>query len=135
MVQSIDRPDVNGVPPKMSAIAALAKESLAGLAPVLNIRATDNLMSAVDVGGSFDPRESWSNGIIENSRYFRLQLVAARGRRYYDPAADAEITLEVISVGLGMKAPRKHTGPAAKVLARLRKWLESHHAAPVVSAS
>jgi hypothetical protein len=84
IVNDIDRPDVNGVKPKMQEICDLAKKELAGIVPYLNITTDDNLCSNVSIQGSFDPKDSWENGIFHNGRYFII-FIHAEKKRYYVP--------------------------------------------------
>ncbi len=90
VIQDIDRPDTNGVQPKMYAIESLAfqelytdPETFADLLPSLHIECSDNLLSSVIITGSFDPRQSWSGGYWENSHYFQFFITAKDGKRYY----------------------------------------------------
>ena len=70
IVYDIDRPDVNGVPPKMQAIRDQVAEALEGFVPVLSVKTDDNLCSSVIVRGAFNPKEEWYNGIFQNGLYF-----------------------------------------------------------------
>lgn len=120
-VEDIDRPDVGGVPAKMSGIAELAKKELTGLVPYLVIRASDNLCSTVGITGSFDAKESWSYGILENSRYFRLTL-QPKGRYYTE---GEKISVELLS---GCKKFRKYTGTPEKVIEKISEYLGGYNA-------
>lgn len=123
VVHDIDRPDVGGVPPKMQAIAEQVKEALAGLAPYLTVSTNDNLMSSVSIRGSFDARETWTNGIWENSRNFRFSIVPMNGKRYYD-AADEKVTVE-LEQGHRVGKFRKSTATVAKVIERIKAFIEA----------
>lgn len=123
VVHDIDRPDVGGVPPKMQAIAEQVKEALAGLVPYLTVGTNDNLMSSVSIRGSFDARETWTNGIWENSRNFRFSIVPMNGKRYYD-AADDKVTVE-LEQGRRVGKFRKSTATVAKVIERIKAFIEA----------
>ena len=120
MIEDISRPDVNGVPPKMLPILPLFSP-LAELVPVGHARTDDNLMSTIWVAGSFDKRETWANGIFENSRYFRFMISTEKGRRYYSEGdrVTAELTTD--------RGFRKYTATPEKVAAKIRAWIETHN--------
>jgi len=126
VVLDIDRPDVDGVPPKMKAICDHVREALKELAengttPVLSISTDDNIMSSVYIAGSFDPREKWANGIFENSRYFKFFIRTEKDRRYYEEG------LKVCISGGGCykikNKFRKSTSTPEKVTERLKNWI------------
>lgn len=118
MIQDIDRPDKNGVPAKMQEIALQAKTVLTE--HVLSVQTDDNLMSSIQIRGSFDPRETWANGIWENSRYFRFAIIPEKGKRYYSPGE--KVTVELRG---SWKLPkfRKSTTTPEKALQRIQKWI------------
>ena len=124
VVHDVDRPDVNGVAPKMQGIRDMIAQELDGLVPVLNVKTDDNLMSSVTVSGTFDAKEDWANGIYENSRYFRFAVVPPKGARYYD--GGDKVTLELWSKSYKLPKSRKYTGTPAKVAAKLRAYLEAN---------
>lgn len=117
MVEDINRPDVNGVLPKMEAIKNKVKE-ITGI-PYFKVETDDNLCSSVFVRGSFDPKETWSNGIFHNSRYFIIRI--APKTRYYTPGD--ELVMEMTSKGNKVNKLRKYTGSVEKVIAKLKEWL------------
>lgn len=117
MIEDIKRPDVGGVLPKMHAIAELAKTVLS--APFLKITTDDNLCSCVDIVGSFDAKETWSNGIFENSRYFRLAIMPQG--RYYTEGENVSVLLNSGKVKF-----RKYTGTPESCIGKVRKWLEDN---------
>jgi len=122
MIQDIDRPDVDR-PAKMQAIADSAREALAALQiPYLNIRADDNLCSSVTISGSLDARETWVNGIFENSRHFSF-MIFAKGR-YYTPGDKVAVELNKGHHTLGKF--RKSTGPADRAIVRVTAWITNH---------
>lgn len=129
VVQDIDRPDVNGVPPKMLGICEALKAATAGIVPVLTVTTDDNVCSSIHFRGSFDAKEKWLYGIFENSRYFRFMLNASGNRRYYTEGDT--ITAELISCGgnsserAAMKF-RKYTSTPEKVISKLQEWLEKN---------
>lgn len=123
MVQDIDRPDVNGVPPKMLKIAEKCKEVLSGLTPHMIIRCDDNIMSNISISGSFDPKEKWTNGIYENSRFFRFGLFPQKGQRYYTEGENIAVELCMKQYTITNKF-RKYTGPVDKVIPKIVKWIE-----------
>ena len=123
VVHDIDRPDVNGVAPKMQAICDQAKTQLAGLVPHLTIRTSDNLGSNVMIAGSFDARETWNNGIFENSRYFRISINPSGNSRYY--AEGEKVSVEMFGLGykIGAKNMRKYTGTPEKCIGKIAEWI------------
>jgi hypothetical protein len=123
IVQDVDRPDVGGVPPKMAKVRDEVAASLEKLMlPFLVVQTDDNLMSSVWIRGSFQPRTSWSNGIFHNSPYFQIRLIPAKGGRYYVDGADVE--MELTTKCSSLSKLRKYTGPVAKVIPKLVKWVE-----------
>jgi len=124
MIQDIDRPDVNGVPPKMLAISETAKKTLEGITPYLSISTDDNLMSSVSLRGTLEPREQWSNGIFHNASYFIASIVPMNGKRYYDAAHD-KVTIYVSSSNR-MSKFRKYTGHVDKCLTKFKDWVETN---------
>ena len=122
VVNDIDRPDVGGVAPKMASVAAEVEAALSGLAPVLRVNTDDNLCSSVWVCGSLDPRESWVNGIFENSRGFRFMLTAPGGARYY---SGGPVTVKLAYQHYKLPKFRKYTGPVDKVAAKVAAWIRA----------
>lgn len=121
IVHDVDRPDVNGTPPKMQAIRDNAAKVLT--APCLVAHTDDNLMSCVIIRGSLDQREDWPSGIFENSRYFRFMLSPAKHRRYYDEGD--KVTVELCRKSHKLAVPfRKSTTTPDKAIERIREWLD-----------
>lgn len=110
---------------KMATVAEKVGEALAGKAPHLNVKAADGIMSCVSVAGSFDPRDTWENKIFHNSRYFIVHVTPANGKRWYDEATDANVTLEAVSLGLKVAKLRKFSGSPDKAVEKLVKWIET----------
>jgi hypothetical protein len=104
---------------KMQAIFD-ACQPLIPLIPYLNVKGDDNLMSSVWLRGSFDKKEEWANGYIENSRYFLLHISPPKGGRWYE---GGEVTAEVTS-GSGINKFRKYTSTPEKVVAKVKQWIE-----------
>lgn len=124
-VQDIDRPDVNGTPPKMLGVCEAVKACLEGLAvPFLSVSTDDNIMSSVWVRGAFTPQSEWTNRIFHNAPYFIISLTPAGGKRYYDPE-DGKVTLELTSKGRGVANLRKYTGTVDKAIAKLVEWIKA----------
>ena len=122
-VQDIDRPDVSGTPPKMAAICEQAQAALEDCAAgFLRIRTDDNTMSSVEVRGTVERREDWSNGIFQNGRYFIFFIRPEKGRRYYNPD-DTKVTVELSSSSYKTGKFRKYTGPPARCIDRIRAWI------------
>lgn len=119
-ISDINRPDQGGVAPKMQAIADQAAAFLAGLLPVLNVNTDDNFGSAVDVSGSFDPKETWEYGIRENSRYFRARMEPKA--KYYTPGDN--VSVELMARSYKLPKLRKYTGTPEKCLAKLKAWIQ-----------
>lgn len=109
---------------KMTKIHVDAAVLLEDIVPFLSIRSGDNLMSNVTIRGALEPKEEWSNGIFHNARYF-IFMVRPLGSRYFEES-DTNVCVELISSG-GMNMPkfRKYSGPIAKVLEKVKKWIES----------
>ena len=103
---------------KMESIAKLAKTELIGLVPFLLISSDDNLCSNVHIRGSFDAKETWKNGILENSRYFRL-FIRPPGRYYNE---GDKVSVELLSSGDRLKF-RKYTSTPDKVIAKIKEFL------------
>src|SRR6266404_501191 len=116
IVQSIDRPDVNGVAPKMQAIADRCKEKIT--ASYCTIYTSDNIMSSVSIRLSLDPKESWSNGIWQNSRHLRFALTPEKGQRYYTEGEDITVELEHKKYTIAAKF-RKYTGSPEKCIEKI----------------
>jgi len=110
--------------PKMYDICEQTKKTLDDITPVLNIKTDDNLMSSIQIRGSFDPREKWNFGIFQNSRYFIFAIVPTKGKRYYD-SADPKVTVDLWSSHYDLKKFRKYTGPVEKVILKIREWMQS----------
>lgn len=131
VIQDVDRPDVNGIPPKMAALAEQMKESLEKTSlvkmelAVYTVTVDDNIMSNVSLRFAYEPRDQWTNGIFHNANYVLASLTPMKGKRYYEPT-DPHITVEVDGHGLKDASFRKYTGPADKAIARLVKWLIQH---------
>lgn len=117
MVLDTQRPDVNGTAPRMFEIAEAVKPLSAGV-PFFKVECDDNLCSSVVVRGSFQPRDQWANGIFQNSPHFVVRV--APKTRYYTPGDD--VTLELLS-GSKVAKLRKYTAQPAKVIAKLKGWL------------
>lgn len=121
VVQAINRPDVNGVPPKMLAIRNAADEAIAGLTPYIGATTNDNLCSSVQIIGSFQPKDEWTNGIFHNSPYFIFSISPEKGKRYYTEGE--KVTVELNSVGRNLPKFRKYTGTPDKAIAKVKEWL------------
>ena len=118
VVNDIDRPDVNGVPPKMQAVADKVKAELAGSLPFLTVQTDDNLCSSVIVRGAKEKPEDWPFKIFHNASYFILRIYPPS--RYYTEGQN--VTVEVTS---SSKLPklRKYTGSPDKVIAKVKAWV------------
>ena len=128
IVQDINRPDVNGIIPKMQAVCEQTKKALEGLVPHLSIKTDDNFCSSVCIHGTFDPKENWFNGIFQNGLYFVISISPEKGGRYYEEGMKVTVELSTASYKVTDKIGRmrKYTGPIDKVLAKIVKWLQSH---------
>lgn len=122
-IQSVDRPDVNGIPPKMKDIAVQLSKSVENLASFLRVSVDDNIMSSVSLRGSFDKREDWSSNIYENSRYFRFMITPPKGQRYYKDGDPIKVELAQKSYKIERKF-RAYTGPVDKVIDKIVKWIK-----------
>lgn len=114
---------------RMQKIADQYREALQKLElPHLVVSTNDNIMSSVSISVSLDPREKWSNGIFENSRYFQFLIFpgASEKQRWYhegDP-----VRMELLSKGYRsdqIKNLRKYTGPVEKAIPKLVAYIES----------
>jgi hypothetical protein len=123
MVDDIDRPDVNGVPPRMLAICEQVRQSLDGKVPFLRVTTDDNLCSSVIIRGSFNPQNEWYNGIFYNGLYFTIFINPAKGKRYYEDGEPVTVELSNVSHEIVGKL-RKYTGPVDKVIAKIVKWID-----------
>jgi hypothetical protein len=124
VVQDIDRPDVNGVAPKMQAICEVVRKTLDGTVGWLSVSTDDNIMSSVWIQGTLENREEWKYGIFHNASHFLIRIMPANGKRYYD-ATDEKVTLELCTRSRKLSALRKYTGPKEKVIAKLKAWVIS----------
>lgn len=129
-VQDTDRPDVDGVKPKMQAIRDACASVLfkADLVPSLSIHTDDNIMSSVTIKGTFDPPNEWKNGIEYNSRHFRFVIVPMEGMRYYNTLFpdkdDSKVTVELEHCQSNLSVFRKYTATPEKVIAKIKTWME-----------
>ena len=121
VIQDVDRPDVDGVAPKMQAICDKIREELVTL-PYVSVSTNDNLMSSVYVRGTFDPKENWTNGIFQNGLYFVISICPEKGKRYYTEGEKITVELGSCSYLLGETKMRKYTGPVEKVIEKINKW-------------
>lgn len=122
IVHDIDRPDVNGTPARMAPLVAIF-EPIKALVPVCTVHADDNIMSGLSIRGSFDKREDWANGILQNSRYFVIEISPSMGRRYYSEGQP--VTVSLLSNGCPIKL-RKYTGPVEKVASKIASWVSDN---------
>ena len=105
---------------KMIEVADMVKSS--GLsAPFLVVSESDNIMSSVTIRGSLDPKETWANGIFQNSRYFLFTITPPKGQRYFD-GDSGKVVVELLCGDVGKF--RKYTGPANQAVAKLVKFLK-----------
>lgn len=119
VVHDVDRPDVNGVPPKMLAIADQVRAALS--APFLTVETNDNLCSSVIIRGSFQAKEEWSGGIFYNSPFFML-ILTPPGRYYKE---GDRITAKLSTNSRQVKKFRAYTGSPENVVAKIKTWLET----------
>ena len=125
-VQDVDRPDVNGTPPKMQAIAYQIGQAVERMTPCIKVKTSDNICSSVSIRGTIDPKSDWANGIFENGLYFNISVGPEKGKRYYEEGD--KLTLELYSASYKLKKSklRKYTGPLEKVIAKLVAWINSN---------
>ena len=131
MVQDVDRPDVQGVAPKMQAICVEVREAFEAMdrkPPFLRIKTDDNFLSNVCIQGSLDPREDWQNGIWENSHGFRFSIVPMKVNkktlRYYDESQPKVCVSLQHEPWRLEKRFRTYTGPVDKVIAKIIEWFD-----------
>jgi len=118
VVQDIDRPDINGTPPKMAEIAQMAERRLKRL-PFVRVHTDDNLCSSVTIRGSLDTPDQWRNNIFENGRSFLILIFPEKRKRYYEPGD--KITAEVRMNRLGKF--RKSTASPERIIQRINEWI------------
>lgn len=123
MVKDVDRPDVDGVPPKMKAIADNLYEKIGNKIPHFGMKCDDNLLSNIHIDGSLDPKAQWENGIFQNSRYFRFLITTAKDKRYYEDGD--KISVELIDRCDKSFSFRKYTSTPDKVIQKLETWIDS----------
>lgn len=121
VVRDVDHPDVDGVTPKMQAIATACEAALN--AEYLNITTDDNLCSSVCVKGALDSKDKWSGGIWQNGLWFMFWINPEKGQRYYEPGMKVTVELHVVSYKLEVKF-RKSTTTSDKVVDKIAKWIE-----------
>lgn len=109
---------------KIAKIHVDAAVLLEDIVPFLSIRSSDFIMSNIGIHGTLEPKEEWSNGIFHNARYFIFHVSPEKGRRYFEES-DTNVCVELLSSGINMPKFRKYTGPIAKVLEKVKKWIES----------
>lgn len=122
VVQDVDRLDKDGKPPRMKAIREQLEQALAGLLPYVRYKCDDNLCSNVTVWASFDPKEQWNNGIMENSHYFIASIHSTS--RWYE-STDEKVTVEMYSCYRPKKKFRRYTASVEKVIKKLKDWIEN----------
>lgn len=105
---------------KMQAIADQL-QPLIPLVPYCQVTCDDNIMSSVWIRASFDARETWSNGIYQNSRHFMIHITPPKGARWYE---GGNVTAELTS-GYKVHQFRKYTSTPEKVVAKIKQWIES----------
>jgi hypothetical protein len=119
MVQDINRPDINGVPPKMQSIADLVN-AIPTKTPHFVVGVDDNLLSNVTIWGALDTKDQWYNGIFYNGKYFIVSIFPKTGR-YYNPGDNVTLSLTSSRVG----KLRKYTSSPEKVVKKLGEWLSN----------
>jgi len=126
VIEDIGRPDIGNTPAKMLGIGVAMQVAIDGITlDCLNVTSDDNIMSSVWVRGSFDPRDSWANGIFMNSRWFMFSIVPAKGARYYDSETEIKVTVELDNVSHKISRKfRKSTTTSTKAIERIREWIE-----------
>jgi hypothetical protein len=97
-------------------------KELADLIPFLEVDNDSNLCSSIHIMGSFDKRETWSNGIFQNSRYFQFSIFPKNKERDYK---GGEMTLEVLTCASDKmkKKFRKVSGDKDKIASKLKEWI------------
>jgi hypothetical protein len=123
MVQSIDRPDVGGVKPKMEPMAERVTASIVGPMQWMHVEVDDNIMSSITIRATVEAKADWPMNIMHNARYVIVSIVPMDGKRYYDPA-DPHVTVKLTSKGSKVKAKlRQYTGPIEKVIEKIKDYL------------
>lgn len=106
--------------PKMYNIGEIAKKQLS--ATHLVVQTNDNIMSSVHIQGTHDPKDTWANGIIENSRCFHFMITPAKQQRYYTEGSNVTIQLLTKCYRITEKF-RKSTTTPEKAIERIADWI------------
>ena len=124
IVNDIDRPDVNGVAPKMQGVCDDLRAKLEDVSKLkyLSVWTNDNLCSSVTVRASLDEKGDWANNIFQNSRYIILTVHVAKGKRYYEEGD--KVTVEMISKKYSLPNMRKYTGTPDKVVQKIVDYVQ-----------
>lgn len=101
-----------------------AKAALTELAPIIRVQADSNIMSSCYVTGSFDPMGTHTNGIFENSKYFKFSITPAKGKRYHKE--NGEVTIELRLKHHSLAKFRKSTTTEEKAILRIVKWINEN---------
>jgi hypothetical protein len=109
--------------PRMSAIANLATQELKDLIPFLQIKCDDKLMSTIWIIGSFDEEETWKNGALINSKYFRFSIIPKDSQRYYK--AGDSITTELFGSENFNNQFKKSTTNPENAIVKIKSWIEA----------
>lgn len=125
IVVDIDRPDVNGIEPKMHDINIAVEAAVGNLVPFINLSCDDKLMSSIYIRGSFNAKENWNSRYWENSEYFRFSIEPEKNKRYYTKGEKVMVELRGKSHKIA-NSFRKFTGSPEKVIARIKEWILSN---------
>jgi hypothetical protein len=106
----------------MPEVKEVLDKELVDLVPFLKVDNDSNLCSGIHIMGSFDKRETWSNGIFRNSRYFQFNIFPKNGERDY---TGGDLTLEVSTYANEKmkKKFRKVSGDKNKISSKLKEWI------------
>lgn len=105
--------------PKMYKVAQIAKKQLS--ATILDVRTNDSIMSSVHIQGSHDPKDTWPNGIMDNSRCFRFMITPFK-QRYYTEGNKVQVELITHCYRIVEKF-RKSTTTPEKAIQRIADWI------------
>jgi len=116
----LNRPDVNGIAPRMQSIRDQIASELDGMLPYLTVSTDDNFCSSITIRGTKEPREQWGYGYFENASCFLISIAPANDKRYYTDGD--KLSVDVICSRNWSKF-RKYSGDANKIAAKVKSWI------------
>jgi hypothetical protein len=121
----IDQSQLIQVLPKMENIRVMAV-NLIPLMEYMRVNSHDCPMSSVTIKASYDAKNEWTYGIIENSNYFTFQISPAKDLRYYE---GGKVKVKLLSrshvVASFKKKFRAKTTTPEDAIALIKEWILS----------